>query len=547
MGETGTGTAKPWPRLLSLIALAGVLTAAIAYRALELSMQIGRLSLPPLYDDVSYFVDGAKWLNAVKSQSLIADVSGLVHSHAPFSTLAAAIGLRLMPDGYAGLYVVHAAWVGAFLLGIVWLTWRRPFVDVVTCLIAAASVPVVWHTITEGRPDLPLSLALGLAVGAIVCRGVLRRSLVSLAALGVGCGLAVSIKPSAFPASLLCVAGAFAIRLLSDGIQSGGPRTSIRRAAMVALCFALGLIAAMALLLGPALLETLAYIYLGIVEYHDFWIDGRGFWIDLLRYSVGGEGRVALQAWLWVGLVLMVLRLLLAARDGRAALADAVTVMAAVAIAYAIPSLSEIKTYFYGAIFYGVFVVAMALNYCACQASIAARLVGSPPGIGARRHLLLGLRALPLAAVALLFVKYIVLGQVTVQTVFTAQQRENIRTGTQRVWSLVREAQRGVPGTINVGFSSPYPVTASTIQLYAEQAEMKLAARQEFFHRTIEATETALLQSDLLVISSTIPHNLPGPRFGDELIRRMDANKDVCLLDSLTFSDVRMRVYRRPC
>ncbi len=76
---------------------------------------------------------------------------------------------------------------------------------------------------------------------------------------------------------------------------------------------------------------------------------------------------------------------------------------------------------------------------------------------------------------------------------------------------------------------------------------MKLAARQEFFHRTIEAIEQALLQSNLLVISSTIPHNLPEPRFGDELIQRMDATKDVCLLDSLTFSDVRLRIYRRPC
>src|SRR6266852_3264878 len=52
-------------RVAAVAALATGLTAVTAFLSLRLAKQIGRLSVPPLYDDVSYFVDAAKWLDAV--------------------------------------------------------------------------------------------------------------------------------------------------------------------------------------------------------------------------------------------------------------------------------------------------------------------------------------------------------------------------------------------------------------------------------------------------------------------------------------------------
>jgi len=52
------------------------------------------------------------------------------------------------------------------------------------------------------RPDLPWGLALGLAIGAVLYRPLLQRSRWSIFRLGVLCGLACAIKPSAFSASL---------------------------------------------------------------------------------------------------------------------------------------------------------------------------------------------------------------------------------------------------------------------------------------------------------------------------------------------------------
>ena len=55
----------------------------------------------------------------------------------------------------------------------------------------------------------------------------------------------------------------------------------------------------------------------------------------------------------------------------------------------------------------------------------------------------------------------------------------------------------------------------------------------------------ALIDSDLAIITSSMPHNLPGPRQGDELIGRFDANPDMCLVAALPLRTVReIRVYR---
>ncbi|WP_247771927.1 hypothetical protein [Bradyrhizobium sp. 192] len=76
---------------------------------------------------------------------------------------------------------------------------------------------------------------------------------------------------------------------------------------------------------------------------------------------------------------------------------------------------------------------------------------------------------------------------------------------------------------------------------------MNFVVRGEMLHRTAAATADALLQSDILVVSNSIQHTLVGRRVGDELIARMDADKGVCLLDSMSFPDVTLRVYRRRC
>jgi hypothetical protein len=543
-------------RVAAIAALATGLTAVTAFLSLRLAKQIGRLSVPPLYDDVSYFVDAAKWLVAVEINGIAANLGGLLHQHAPFSTLTAIIGFILVPDGYVGPYAINAVILLAFLLGIAHLTWRRPFVDIATCLVVAACVPVFWHTMTEARPDLPWGLALGLAIGAVLYRPFLQRSRWSVFGLGALCGLAAAIKPSAFPASLTCIGLVTGAQLVCECLEAevGGFRAAVRRAGLPALVFAVGLLASTFAIIGIELVNTVNYILLAMVSYRDFWLADESFSDSLLHYSVGPEGRLALKYWLWFGVALIMVRLGLALLHDRRDVGRSITLVVAVLVAYAIPTLSPVKSYFLGAMFYGVFIVAMALNFCAIVAGlegILSRLILSP---ALRRWLVSGLHLLPLVVVLSLFVYKCFPGRVEVATRFSQDQIHDFRTATEKVWSLLQQrslmpdAQPSVQaGKVPVViFSSPYPVTSRTIELYAVQARMPLHVRGEYFERTLDAAAKVLLASDVAIVTSSIPHNLPVPTMGDDLIRRLDADPGMCLAASWPLLATKViRVYRR--
>lgn len=545
--KSGTADRNIWMSISGLVILAAVISAIVAYKSLQASHLNGRLAAPPIYDDVSYFIDAIGWQHQLESRPLADSVLSLLHQHAPFSTLVAAVGFSLVPKGYEGPYLVNGVFVIAFLLAIIGLTWRRPFHQVATCLVFMGCMPMLWHTISEGRPDLPWGLALGVAAGVIVRRSVLDCGGLNLALIGVGCGLATSIKPTGFAASLAFLGGIFVLRLLLDCIEAGGLRPFLGRAVAVLLWFGLPALIVAGLLLGPNLIHTISYIINVFVTQRDLWTSGESFSRGLLYFLTGPGGKAGLNFWLWVGLALMALRLGLAAMTGRPAIHDAVVLLGATVLAYAIPSVADIKTYFFGAGFYSTFIVAIMMNFCVVQSRIESWIATNPADVRGRCFLLAATRVLPLAAITLLFLKMVVIGPVSVALSLNAQQQLEIRAGTDRVWQLVGEVKADQSRPLVVSFSSAYPVAPATLKLYAMQAGVELEIRSELFHRTRDETEKALLTGDLLVVTSSISQTLVGPRVGDELIRALDSNRGVCLLDSQTFPDVTLRVYRRGC
>jgi hypothetical protein len=544
-------------RIAAVIGIAVILTAVTATFSLKLAEQVGRLSVPPLYDDVVYFVSAVQWLNEAPSRGIAENVYGLLHQHAPFSTLTAAIGFSLFPGGYLGPYAINAVIILAFLLGLAGLLWRRSLVDISTCMVGAACVPVFWQTMTEARPDLPWGLALGLAMGAVLHRPLLQRSRWSIFGVGVACGLASTIKPTALPASFACIGLAAAVQLACECLESDIRtfRAAIRRAALPALLFAAGLLAGALPIVGVELVETIRYILNVMIRDRDIWVISESFRTSLMHYAIGAEGRVALNYWLWIGLALAMIRICFAVLVNRRDVGAAATVLAAGLVAYAIPTLANVKTYFFGAMFYGVFIMTMLLNFGAVVAGFDAVISRwtRKPALQSRTSW--GLHLVPLAAVLSLFVTNCLPGGLTLPTSLTPGQIRDIREATAKVWSLLEQKSllqgtkevSGQPGKVPViGFSSPYPVTPTTIQLYAVQARKRVDVRGVFFDRALDVTEKALLASDVAIVTSSMPHNLPGPPMGDELIGRMDANPGMCLVDSLPLLTVRViRVYRR--
>ena len=205
----------------TIVALTAALCAFIGYVSLAASFDHGHLSVPPLYDDVSYFADAALWLSAAPMRSLGSNLYALLDQHAPFTTLTSAIGLSFVPRGYAGPYLVNVVLVGAFMLAIAGLVWRLSLIDIAVCLIGLACIPVLSQAMTEGRPDLPWGLALGLAVGAIFHQPLFKRSCGSLFLLGLLCGVAAAIKPSGLPASVALLGFAMCAATVCDCLEKG--------------------------------------------------------------------------------------------------------------------------------------------------------------------------------------------------------------------------------------------------------------------------------------------------------------------------------------
>jgi hypothetical protein len=75
---------------------------------------------------------------------------------------------------------------------------------------------------------------------------------------------------------------------------------------------------------------------------------------------------------------------------------------------------------------------------------------------------------------------------------------------------------------------------------------MPLDVRGEYVHRTLDAAAKVFLAADVAVVTSSMPHNMPVPMMGDELISRLDAEPGMCLAASWPLLAIKViRVYRR--
>jgi hypothetical protein len=131
----------------AVAALTAVLCTIITFVGLSLSFKAGRLSIPPTFDDVAYFVSAAEWLSRAATSSAESGMYALLRQHSPFTVLMAPIGLTWMPKDYVGPYAINAVIVAAFLLGIARFVWQLRLIDIATCLIGTACVPMLSQTI----------------------------------------------------------------------------------------------------------------------------------------------------------------------------------------------------------------------------------------------------------------------------------------------------------------------------------------------------------------------------------------------------------------
>jgi hypothetical protein len=243
-----------------------------------------------------------------------------------------------------------------------------------------------------------------------------------------------------------------------------------------------------------------------------------------------------------VGLGLFAVRLALSAFLRSDDFRRAIVLLLAVGTQYAIPTLTPMETYFLGAMFYGVFVVAGVLNLTA----IFRLLKTGTTSLHSRPVVRLWpVQLILLLIVSGIFVRTTFGHHPPLATTFDERSRQEMRASSQELWSVLERLATASPTRqLTVAFSTPYPVSPALIQLYAERKHLSLSARPVYSHRRLDDILTDLSSADVAVVSSSIPHNLPGPQMGDDIIRSLDGRGDQCVLASWEIATTSvLRVY----
>jgi len=198
-------------RGVCVLLLAGLFTLC----CVQESRKIGRLALPPNYDDVTYchqgmilarFIEHKGGLDGIKSFLAHRDL------HSPYSIFLAGASYLVLGFGNASPYYANVLVVVLFLSCLSWLLRNLPFVAWLLSLLIFLTLPFITMGVVEFRPDIAWAIAAGFGTVFIVTSERLLRSPKNAAVAGVFLALSLLTKPSTFVMTLLLYSGAFVSR-----------------------------------------------------------------------------------------------------------------------------------------------------------------------------------------------------------------------------------------------------------------------------------------------------------------------------------------------
>ena len=368
-------------RAVAVLLLAAVLVLHVC-GVMSYLVREGRLSVVPIYDDVVYLIDGLGRLSAFDRAGLRGLFIDLfAHPpHAPWITVTSTLGLMLSSGATWGPYLLSSVWViiiltlGAIALGGASVLARTGI------LVAALAVPMFGSVIAEFRPDPVWGLLVGFSVAVSAAIDLLRARLRHLLALGALIGAAVIAKPTAAPASAVVLAVGLAVQFaLSVFLRRG--EHGVDRFGTGLLLRKLG-----ALLAGALCLIVPYFTANGgaILAYVREVMQGGSIWqtqaslVGHLTYYLNRDVGTLMLGWIWylaLPVYLLCATLLVRVRDWLAVAALA-GLLTSVLTAYAIVTISGVKSLMIGSLLYGTIVASVV--WCLGRLATHLRLRGLP-------------------------------------------------------------------------------------------------------------------------------------------------------------------------
>lgn len=337
----------------------------------------GRLSMVPIYDDVVYLLDGLRRLSVLDQKGATGVLIDFYKQppHAPLTALTSMLGLLLSAGGVWGPYLLNAGWL-AFILLLGWFALHHAATATrAGILVAVLATPIFGFVVAEFRPDAVWGLLVGFAVLVMTSISVVRAHAGKLFALGLLLGLAIISKPTAAPASMAVLAGAWIIQVCASMLLE---RTwSISRAARASGWAALGALC----LVTPYLMANgagiLAYIR-EVMGDSSMWRTPGSAWVHMSYYLSRSTGITAM-GWVWYAAPPLVAAsvAVIARRRDKQALPAFAAITAATGVAYLIVTVSAVKSLMIGSILYGTIIAGAvwSLGYLITRLRLRARAV----------------------------------------------------------------------------------------------------------------------------------------------------------------------------
>jgi hypothetical protein len=325
------------------------------------SFRVGRLSAPPLYDDVSYFASAIKILAFSEGKGLASIVVAFLSNpvHAPLSTATGIFGFWLIGPNPVSAYIANAWILAVYLVSI--STASKPLNNLLSRVLFVSIfmfVPASHAIVNEFRPDMAAGLLFGLA-GYAICNvnfEVLSRQ--RSIEIGLLAAVAMIAKPSALIITGPMLGFAFICALLIQFQILGGDFRAIIARTLPGL-FSFGLIIIPFLLLWGA--STFSYIYQALITNADIWRTP-GDWIFHWTYhSFGMGGKQALGPFLIAGLIIFTVDFIAVLKERSNIESRRIILFYLfLVVIYLGMSTTNEKTVFQGSFFYFPFVIGIA-------------------------------------------------------------------------------------------------------------------------------------------------------------------------------------------
>lgn len=274
-----------------------VLTAIFCALEVNRSLRVGALALPTQYDDISYYLTGAEYLQIFHKGDIFDIFKAYLANppHAPLSTGLAFLGFLILgveswagPVANAALFLFFVRWFFSYTDGI-------HFGQSVLLAIAFLGFPFVAVTILGFRPDMFCSLLLACGTLYIVTRPHWLTDGRDQVLAGIILAASLWSKPSVFPLSIALFGSAAFLSSLRTLLR-GNFRMPMRAAFVM---FRTGLLLSLPYY-AFALWRTIDYIWTTAFGAEaSIWVQSIPLRDHLLFYLSGYYGRVSLGDWLY--------------------------------------------------------------------------------------------------------------------------------------------------------------------------------------------------------------------------------------------------------